>query len=333
MKKRGLLCLLTAGVLALSACGSTKEEDRTDARATTAMDDKVVMTIDDTDIMKSEYMVYLYTTTMSFLSVGGPEIWTMDFDGQTADELVNERTLDTLQTVVAAGKYAAENEIVLSEEELANAKKAAEDFVTKVAPEDIAKMGVDAEKMVPFMESSYLFSKVYQTLAAEAEVDEAEKAAYYEKNKAALEEDYTTVDVNTVLVKDLETANLVVEKFNNGEKFEDLYKEYEMDEGAREKEDGGKTSMRKGQFKASFGLDTVPAIGEITAPIEEQGAYFIVLIEGETVPTAEEVKTLAEASFTSEMQAAYSDTRMDEMIGAQKVSFVEEVYNNLEKFH
>ena len=74
MKKRrkGLLGLLLAGVLALTACGSGGTADT------------VVLKIDNHDITKYEYMVYLYTTTQSFVSAAGEDVWNLDFDGQTA---------------------------------------------------------------------------------------------------------------------------------------------------------------------------------------------------------------------------------------------------------
>jgi len=52
--------------------------------------------------MKSEYMVHLYTTSMELVSAGGEDVWNMDFEGQTADELVEEHTIRTLQGLVAA---------------------------------------------------------------------------------------------------------------------------------------------------------------------------------------------------------------------------------------
>ena len=71
MKKRrkGLLGLLLAGVLALTACGSGGTADT------------VVLKIDNHDITKYEYMVYLYTTTQSFVSAAGGDVWELDFDG------------------------------------------------------------------------------------------------------------------------------------------------------------------------------------------------------------------------------------------------------------
>ena len=76
-KVRSLLCLLLIAALSLTACGSSTAE----------FTDEAVLKIDGQEIMKSEYMVYLYTTTQSFVAAAGEDVWNMDFDGQTADEL------------------------------------------------------------------------------------------------------------------------------------------------------------------------------------------------------------------------------------------------------
>lgn len=325
MKKKGLLCLLTAGVMALSACGSTSNSSN--------FNDEVVMKVDGREIMKSEYMVYLYTTTKSFTAVGGDEIWTMDFDGQTADELVEERTLNTLQSVVAATKYAEENNIALTDAQKEEAVKSSEQFVSSLPKEDIEKMGVDAKKLAPFMEGSYLYSLVYQALAAECEVDEGEKAKYYEENKDQMKDDYTLLDMDTIVLNDLEKANEVVEKARAGEDFKSLFDEYDVDENSKKEDEGGKLSLYKTQFTSSFGLTDVPEVGVVTEPILMDDVYFVLKINNITVPQDSEVKTVAETSFANLKQAEYSDARFEEMVAAQKVEFIEGVYENLEKFH
>ncbi len=325
MKKKGLLCLLTAGMMALSACSGKADSSN--------FNDEVVMKIDGKEIMKSEYMVYLYTTTKSFTSVGGDEIWTMDFDGQTADELVQERTLNTLQSVAAARNYAKENNITLSEEQKEGAVSSSEQFVANVPAEDLEKMGIDAEKLTPFMEGSYLYSIVYQALAAESEVDETEQANYFEENKEQMRDDYTTVDLDTIVLNDLEKANQAVERAKAGEDFDSLFQEYDVDDTAKEAEQGGNMSVYKAQFLSSFGLEEIPPVGEISEPIEMDGVYFVIRVNSVTQPEDSEIQTMAQQAFTNQKQAEYSDARFAEMIAAQKVEFVDDVYNALEKFH
>ncbi|MDD3394026.1 MAG: peptidylprolyl isomerase [Anaerotignum sp.] len=328
MKKKGLLCLLTAGMMTLSACGTS-----TGDTASSNFKDEVVMKIDGEEIMKSEYMVYLYTTTKNFTTVGGDDIWTMDFDGQTADELVAERTLNTLQSVKAAIKYAAENKMTLTEEQKEEAATTSEQFVSSVPAEDIAKMGIDAAKLTPFMEGSYMYSLVYQALAAECEVDETEKAKYYEENKAQMKDDYTTLDIDTIVLDNLDKANEVVQKAKSGEDFRSLFAEYDIDDAAKEEEKGGAMSLYKAQFVSSFGVEEIPEVGQILEPIEMDGVYFVVKVNKITLPEDSEVKTMTETAFANQKQAEYSDARFAEMIAAQKVEYVDEVYKNLEKFH
>ena len=166
MKKRrkGLLGLLLAGMLALTACGSGGTADT------------VVLKIDNHDITKYEYMVYLYTTTQSFVSAAGEDVWNLDFDGQTADELVEERTISTLQSVLAAKEYAAAHDIALTDDQKEEAAAAAKQFLSTVDADALKKMEVDEEKLVPLMEASYLYSLVYDSIASECAVDETDMA-------------------------------------------------------------------------------------------------------------------------------------------------------------
>lgn len=332
MKKKGLLCLLIAGAMALSACGSNNASNSDNAGGSD-FNDEVVMKIDGREIMKSEYMVYLYTTSKSFTAVGGDDIWTMDFDGQTADELVEERTLKTLQSVIAAKKYAEENNITLTDDQKQEVASASEQFVANVPQEDIKKMGIDAESLAPFMESSYIYSLVYQALVAECEVDEAEKARYYEENKEQIKEELITVELDSIVLDDAQKANEVAEKAKSGTDFISLFQEYDIDENARLKEDGGKMTVYKTQLLSSFGLTEVPEIGVVTGPIDVDGTYFILRVTSITTPQESEVKEKAETTFVNQKQTDYSDARFEEMMAAQKVEYIDEVYKNLEKFH
>ena len=202
MKKRrkGLLGLLLAGVLALTACGSGGTADT------------VVLKIDNHDITKYEYMVYLYTTTQSFVSAAGEDVWNLDFDGQTADELVEERTISTLQSVLAAEEYAAAHDIALTDDQKEEAAAAAKQFLSTVDADALKKMEVDEEKLVPLMEASYLYSLVYDSIASECAVDETDMADYYAEQKDQIRSDYTELKVATILVDDEETANEVAKR-------------------------------------------------------------------------------------------------------------------------
>ena len=106
---------LLIAVMSFTACSSS----------TSNFVDEAVLKIDGQEIMKSEYMVHLYTASTELVSTAGEEAWNMDFDGQSADELLESHTINTLQNLIAAKKYADENGITLTDEEKETAKTTA----------------------------------------------------------------------------------------------------------------------------------------------------------------------------------------------------------------
>lgn len=325
MKKKcnSLLCLLLFVILSLTACGSS-----------TKFTDEAVLKIDGQEIMRSEYMVYLYTTTQSFVAAAGEDVWNMDFDGETADELVEERTISTLQSVLAAQKYAEAHDIALTDAQKEEAKAAADQFVSAVDAETLAKMGMDAEKLVPLMEASYLYSLVYESIAAECAVDEGDMEDYYQEQKAQIKEDYTTLRLATILLDDGEKAAEAAERAKAGEDFAALFKEYDVDPAAQSGEETGETTMYQSYMMTNFGLTEPLEVGDIAGPIQVgEGRYFILKALEKTVPTEEEVKQMAETGYKDKIQTEYTEARIDEMVKAQTVEKIEGVWDTLEKFH
>ena len=313
---KSLLCLLLFAVMSLTACGSSSGTD------------EAVLKIDGQEIMKSEYMVYLYTTTQSFIAMAGEDVWSMDFDGQTADELVEERTISTLQSVIAAKGYAQTNGIALTEEQKAEAKTAAEQFMATVSKEDLDKMNMDTDKLIPLMEDSYLYSLVYNEIAAECGVDAADMAAYHQENKDQIKQDYTTMKLQTILLEDAEKAEEVMKRAKAGEDFAALFAEYDL-----EPEDNSEMILTQAQLQAGFGLTESPEAGDITGPVQVGENYFVLKTVEKAVPTDAEVKEMAENAYRSQVQTEYAEARMDEMVKAQTVEKMESVWGTLEKFH
>lgn len=320
MKKRmkSLLGLLLAATMCLTACGGSD------------FTDEAVLKINDQEIMKSEYMVYLYTATKSFVAAAGEDVWSMDFDGQTADELVEERTISTIQSVIAAKEYAAANNIALTEEQKAEAEAATAQFMAGVSEDDLKKMGMDAEKLQPLMEDSYLYTLVHQEIAAECDVDAAEMEAYYQENKDQMKNDYTSLTLQTILQDDAEKAEEAAERAKNGEDFAELFKEYDIDPNA---ENGGEMTVFQNYLQMSFGLTDVMEVGDVTGPLQIGEGYFILKVLEKTVPADEEVKALAENTYRTEVQTSYTEARFAELTKGQTVEKIEGVWDTLEKFH
>ena len=319
MKRKimGLLCLLLT-VFSLTACVDSSVKD------------VAVMKIDGQEIMKSEYMVYLYTTTQGFVTMAGNDVWSMDFDGQTADELVEERTINTIQSVIAAKEYAAANGISLTEEQKAAAAAAADQFVQSVSAEDLEKMNVDVKKLQPMMEDSYLYTLVHQEIAAECDVDGADMEAYYLENKKQLQADYTDLTMLSILAEDAETAEEVVEKAKKGEDFMALFDVYDADPNGK---DGGEMTLHWNYLQTTFGLTDEPEAGDVVGPFAVGDGWFVLKVTEKAVPSDAEVKELAAELFRTETQTAYTEARFAEMIKGQTVEKIKGAWETLEKFH
>ena len=269
MKRKimGLLCLLLT-VFSLTACVDSSVKD------------VAVLKIDGQEIMRSEYMVYLYTTTEGFVTMAGDDVWSMDFDGQTADELVEERTISTIQSVIAAKEYAAANGISLTEEQKAAAAAAADQFVQTVSAEDLEKMSIDVKKLQPMMEDSYLYTLVHQEIAAECDVDAADMEAYYQENKNQLQADYTDLTMLSILAEDAETAEEVAEKAKKGEDFMALFNAYDADPNGK---DGGEMTLHWNYLQTTFGLTDEPEVDDVVGPFAVGDGWFILKVTEKAV--------------------------------------------------
>ena len=126
--KKSLLCFLLIATFLMTAC----------CNRTTDFADEVVLKIDGQEITKSEYMTHLYTTSMDFISSAGEDAWSMDFEGQTADELVESHTITTLETGCRK-KYAAENNINLTEQEKRGGKTFCRKIYFSISKDNLAK--------------------------------------------------------------------------------------------------------------------------------------------------------------------------------------------------
>lgn len=326
MKKMRVVAMLLACAMLATSCSKSEPE-------VAVAEDAVIMQIDGEDIMKSEYLVYLYTTTQSFVSMAGEEIWTMEFDGMTADEAVEERTLDTLRKVKASVKYAEENGITLTEEQATEAATSASQFMTYIPEADLAVLGVTEEDLTILMEESYIFSSVYQAMAAGCVIDEDALQVYSDENREAYREQYTYLDFDCVVVDDATVADEVLTKALAGDDFTALFDEYDIDEAAKETEDKGKASMYKSDFLTSFGIAELPEVGIQDEVMIIDLYFFIMNVEYIGVPTDEECDAMMEYAYQEEQMVAYAEAKTAELIAEQEMVYMEDVFATVTPFH
>lgn len=320
--KKILIPLFAAALSLTTACSSAS-----------SFTDEAVLKIDGQEIMKSEYMVHLYTASTELISSVGEDAWNMDFDGQSADELLESHTINTLQNLVAAKKYADEHNISLTAEEKETAKTTSEQFLSSADKKDLKKMGVDEAKLTAIMEDSSLYSKVYQTIYNECTITDAEVDQFFEENKAGLMDEFQLLQVNSIVVDDLETAETVLEKAKAGEDFSALFDTYDVVENVEGGGENGEMTVYRYSLESQFGLSPDASTGDIEGPFHMGSTYFILKITGEKAPDEAEVKKLAGETYRSNMQAMRAGERMAELTASQTVEKIDSAWDTLENFH
>lgn len=333
MKKMKLLAMLLACTMLATSCGSKTAETEDVTVAENSFVDEVIMQVNGEDVMKSEYMVYLYTTTQSVVAMAGEDVWVTDIEGMTADEVVEERTLETLRKVKASVDYAAENGIVLSDEDLTMAEESATGFMSYVSAEDAVKMGITEEKLFDLMCESTLFGLVYQELATGYVTDEVALEAYYADYRDLYVAEYTYYNVDSVVVAEEAVAEEVLAKAMAGADFGDLFDEYDIDETSKDLETKGKMAVYKSDFMAAYAMEEAPEVGVIDEVIAMNDVYYILTIDSIEVPTDEEAETMMRTVFNEQAMALFAMEQSTNLIADQEVVYMEEALANIAPFH
>ena len=99
--------------------------------------------INDTEVSKEEFNVYLYETQRSFEQLGGEDIWETDFDGKSAESVAKDSTLATVTLVKLSAERAEKNGISLSAEEAEGAAEEADAIYDSLTDEEREAIGAD----------------------------------------------------------------------------------------------------------------------------------------------------------------------------------------------
>lgn len=164
---------------------------------------------------------------------------------------------------------------------------------------------------------------VVQKVATEgAVVTEEEVRVEYDAGKE--------VEASHILVEDLETAQELLAKINQGEDFAELAKEYSIDPGSGAM-GGSLGSFERGRMvpefeKAAFSLE----IGEISEPVQSDFGYHIIKVTDRT-PFEESFEDVKEdlEELLARRQARPLDEVQRELMDNAKINIKDEQFNHL----
>lgn len=267
---------------------------------------KSVATVDDMNINRSEVDKYF-----NFLKSQSQGI-TLPEDEEEIKE-IEIRIIDSIIVSRLLERYAEKNNIVVSKSEVEERfNLIADSYPTKSDfKNDLKEMGIDEKFLKAEIENQILRENIFQKVTEGLIVSPEEMEGYYNENKDTLfvvpqkirishiminflDEEKEEVSVDVISKEEaLDKIKYIRQKLDDGEKFEDLAREYSDDKLSGE--NGGDIGfVSGGQLveqleKVAFSLE----VGEISRIVESQYAYHILKVtevQKEYIESFEEVK-------------------------------------------
>lgn len=301
--------------------------------STANLSNETIMTIDGVEIPKSLYMLYDYTTTQNFYAMTMGAEWDEELEGSTEQEFIDQRVVETLRSIVATTKYAEENGIEITIDDKTEIMYASEEFVANMPADALNAIGFDASTLEPYMQESYIHSKVYDSIISGYMIDAEGREAFYNENAEAIAKDYTVLDLNSVLVDDITVAQEVYELALEGADFNELFLSYDVALLDPTSDETGELSINQGQFLNTFPIEEELYVGQIIGPSDMNGSYFIFLVENIDTPAGDDLDEIIDSIYVSNEEITYADEVISDMIVDQEIVVDEDVLNSVQKFY
>lgn len=287
-----------------------------------------VAKINEEEISKSEFMLYLYEAQKNFESIGGSDIWDTDFEGRTAQEVAKDSALNALQIVVISAQKASKYDLSLTEEEKQKAQEEGKSTLELMSVSEKETISITEKELYNIMYEKMLYSKVYDEVTKSFELSEADFQNFYEQGKEQFYDMYTMFTVKMILVEDSKTANEVAAKAKAGEDFQTLFETYEADEEEKKKN----TSMQvyRGDLESMFNIKFNLEAGAVTDALEAPEGYYIIKIEDKKLPTEDELIEKTKQYYIGMMQQKLFSDEYQKWLNESKIEKNEEIWNQIQ---
>ena len=269
--------LVSVGILVLmTGCGATEPNRK--VVFTTGFNDDEVFRIEDVTCSLSEVMVYLVNTQEGYESSFGKEIWSAQTDSGTVEDRLKESVLAKVAQIKAMNLLALENDIALTEDEIALADTAASEYYETLSDADIAAMNnVSCEEISAIYQEKAVADKLYSYLIRdinpEISDDEARTITVeqillktYKLTASGQKQEMSDIEKRAVY----QTARSILMSLKNDVSFEELMGQFnEADEGTLS---FGKGEMEEAYETIAFNLGN----DEVSSIVETSEGYVII---------------------------------------------------------
>lgn len=214
------------------------------------------------------------STTLA--SVNGQKITKGELDTKLEAGPSGKQMLGQLIQTALLDQYAKQKAITASDTEI---QKKIDDIKSRYPAGQfdalIKQQGLTIDDVKEIVKQQVLLEKA---VAPQVHVGDPDVKAFFDKNHASYDR-AEQVRARHILVPDLKTAQIVEQKLKQGQKFEDLAKEYSTDPGSKDK--GGELGwFGKGQMVPAFqdAAFSLP-VGRISQPVKSPFGYHIIQVE------------------------------------------------------
>ncbi|MBR7553007.1 peptidylprolyl isomerase [Allobacillus sp. GCM10007491] len=238
-------------------------------------------------------------------------------------ELEEKYGEETLQNMTK--KLVLEGQFDIDQEEF---EQEVEEFKTQLGPQFtqfINQQGYRNEE--EFRSALYISKLEFEAATADIEVTDEEVQTHYERMQEERK-------ARHILVDEKETAEEIIKKYNDGESFEDLAKEYSKDGSAANGGDLGYTTagqMVKPFEDAMYGLEE----NVISEPVESKFGWHVILVEDiresetEVQPFDEMKDQLREQLLASKVDPESYNSKVKEAMDKGKIDVSDDQYEGL----
>ncbi len=240
-----------------------------------------VLKVGNIKISPSEYKIYLYEQKKFFEETGEADIWEVDIDGTSAEDIAKQNTINSIVTVKSALQQADKLNIKLSDSDYQTITSEAEKFYNELG--SLAeKLEITYDDVYDVMEESNIQRKVFDYIANGFVIDENDFNEYYEtyfnENKA----DLVPMKIKYIFVgfdkdkKNYDKAYSIMlgirSKLANNEDFDTLIEKYSQ---SNEKSE---INMKKGLFEDNVeeAVCTLGKTGDVSDIIVASNGFYIV---------------------------------------------------------
>ncbi len=323
--KKFLLIFAAAALVALCGCS--------------VINNNWIISIDGTKIDKSEFAVYLYEQVKAFEETGGSDIWAVDFDGVSAQEVAKQNAANSLLRAKLAVKEAAglgvsgevdENSVKTEGQSLYDSitsdtlGRIALDDITPELCENIIRDGLIQQQVYQAVTSSYEINRqdfetylkdyynkniaLYKNITVKAIYVAADPSTLPLEGKEPTIDEYSDTNQKYVAAEGRERIEEAYALLKDGERFGRVQYDYSQDPNRRE-------------FSVNQDMYNEDVLAKIYALDKDEYTDIIEYGDGYYIFYAKDVSQTPIESVSPEIEQIYSAEKKEEIYQAQNDSW------------